>query len=263
MRAVAAAFFASALALGACAVTPAQRAFDQRDYATAAKLADADVNARPGDEGAVVLRQRARDREVERGCAETEGLFASGRHGSGVGVLARVLVEVDRWGGPTTLSPAPRTVLARATDKAKAFLASLVGDASHPLGALSALEREVPGPLSGELSTARDEARAKARAAGQQRCTTMRGRATPDAPHLALVITRYCARFDGDGHLAPPSPTPTVDEAFVASHCARPTYSPEEAARCVTAGVSPAPAVAALAAAFDDDGPSLAAAAAP
>jgi hypothetical protein len=220
---------AAAVALAACASSPAQRAFDQGEYGSAAKLADDDVKARPGDEGAVALRQRAREREVELRCANLDTILRGGRSGDALGMLEILLSEIGDWGGIDRLSPALRARLAVSTNRATRFVTNLADAAPQPLAAELAVERGAAGELPRPLADARQEARSRVRASGQKNCARLRATAPPEAPSWNLVVARYCAHF-GQGD-APPIP----DAAPAACDGAR---TVEAAARCASRGAA-------------------------
>jgi hypothetical protein len=214
MRARLLAITAASAALTACASSPAQRAFDHGAYASAAKLADEDVKSHPGDEGAIALRQKAREREVETVFGNVETLFRSGRGGAALGMLDHILAEVDEWGGAATVSVAARTRLATTTTKAKMFVAGLA-DAAQPLAAEAAVEHDAPPELHHDLAAARENARSRVKLAGQKNCARLRGLTPPETPAWNLVVARYCGHFGQDDAppLTPEAPTLTTTVA--------------------------------------------------
>ncbi len=230
------AFIAASVALSACAPSLAQRAFDRGEFGSAAKLADDDVKARPGDEGAVAFRARAREREVELVCTNVEKSLRNGLGRPALEGLGQLLTEVDDWGGEERISPALRARIAMVTAKAKAFVIRLVDAEPQPLAAEAALAHGTPVVLHRELALVREEARGRVKLAGQKNCARLRGLTPPETPAWNLVVTRYCAHF-GQGD-APPLKDPPAPTS-----CARAHYTVEEAASCVSSGIAPAGAL--------------------
>ncbi|MDB4982858.1 MAG: hypothetical protein JWM82_3610 [Myxococcales bacterium] len=234
------AFIAASVTLAACTPSLAQRAFDRGEFGSAAKLADDDVKARPGDEGAVALRARAREREVELACTSVETSLRDGRGGPALDRLGQLLTEVDDWGGAERLSPALGARITMVTAKAKTFVTRLVDAETQPLAAEAALAHGTPVTLHRELTRARDEAHDRVKLAGLKNCARLRGLTPPETPAWNLVVTRYCAHF-GQGD-APPLTSPPA-----ATSCERASYTVEQAASCVSAGFAPANALAVVA----------------
>jgi hypothetical protein len=234
---------AAVVALSACASSPAQRAFDQGEFGSAAKLADDDVKARPGDEGAVALRQRAREREVELRCANVDTILRGERSGDALGMLEILLSEIGDWGGIDRLSPPLRTRLDVSIKKATGFVTSLADAAPQPLAAELAVERGAPGELPGPLASARQEARTRVKVSGQKNCSRLRAMSPPETPSWNLVVARYCAHF-GQGD------APSLKDT--ASAPCDVVRTVEEAARCASLGAATPGALVLLAGALGE-----------
>jgi hypothetical protein len=230
-------------ALSACASSPAQRAFDQGEYGSAAKLADDEVKALPGDEGAIALRQRAREREVELRCANVDAILRGERSGDALGMFEVLRSEIELWGGVERLSVPLRARLAVSTKNVTSFVTSLADTTPQPLAAELAVERGAPADLSGELAVARQDALSRVRVAGQKNCNRLRAMTPPETPSWNLVVARYCAHFGlGDA----PSLTDTAPASCDV------TRTVEEAARCASLGAATPGALALLAGALGE-----------
>jgi hypothetical protein len=191
----------SCLALAACATSAAQRAFDDGDDVVAARLADEDAKARPGDEGALALRQRARDHAATRELSEMASFRANGHVDAALASLDRLLKQLAEWGGPGALSRASRAALDREVEASRAFVRNVGADAcgaGHPLAAQAELARLAPLLAHAELADARDAATARVRDTGRQVCARVQGKVSSNAPnaHFGVVVARYCAHFD-------------------------------------------------------------------
>jgi hypothetical protein len=183
-----------------CATSAARRAFDQGDYGGAAKLADEEVAAHPGDASAVAFRQRARDKEVETSCASVETFGGAGRGDAAIGVLDHVLREVGAWGGANGLSPPAQANLAETVGQARGFVTKLAE--ARPLTAEAELATLAPHLEHAELAGARDAVRGQIADAGKRNCAHLQAQLATDSPNWNLLVARYCTHFGVAGEPA-------------------------------------------------------------
>jgi hypothetical protein len=212
-------WLALVMCVAGCATNAAQRAFDQGDYAAAARLAEQDAARDPSDTHAAALVSRSHDRYVATQAPRIDALLAGQRTDAALAMLGGLLKDVDDWGGPSQLSGPAQDAL-RATVAGAQKVVRDVGAAAltsgRPLTVEADLARLSPLLRPAELAAARDDAAASIRTAGQQTCARLR--ASPASPNWALIVARYCAHF-GDG-AAPPlaasSPAPLAVAGGVA-----------------------------------------------
>ncbi len=203
--------------LAGCATSAGQRAFDDGDDVTAAKLADDAVAANPNDHAAAALRQRARDHAARRELDESRRLPRERARRGGAGV-ARSPVEAAlrlgrrgrALGGP---APAPRR---GGRGRQRSFVAQIGANeaaAGHPLAAEAELARLAPLFAHAELAAAATEAETRAREAGAASCARLQTTVTASTPYWGLGVSRYCAHFDVT--FAPPPLTSAVGKLSI------------------------------------------------
>ena len=204
------------ISVAGCATSAGQRAFDDGDDVTAAKLADEAVAANPNDHAAAALRQRARDHAARRELDEAGGFRAAGHAEAALAALDRLLKQLSDWGGADALSAELRPRLDAEVAAGSAFVAQIGADeaaAGHALAAEAELARLAPLVAHAELAAAATQAEARPRDAGRATCARLQATVTPAMPHWGLAVSRYCAHFDVT--FAPPPLTSAVGKLSI------------------------------------------------
>jgi hypothetical protein len=161
-----------------------------------------------GDEG------ESHDHVAKRELADIATFRTGGHVEAAVAGLDRLLKQLATWGGAASLSPTTRASFDTELEASRAFLRQIGAQEAatdHPLAAEAELARLAPLLGHEELAEAVEASRRVARDAGVRVCARSQTNVSGNAPHLGVLVTRYCAHF-GVSYEGPPAEGPATFE---------------------------------------------------